>query len=126
MRRTWPVEAFIYATNLASSFVRQRREYRIVLLQNQSEVPFITGDQPVINLRGVDVERVDLYYPLRPNLAMILTADPTLYPGTGANLGRIAVESYNHRIFPKSDTQIYGNDPSYLKALAQIPKGELF
>jgi hypothetical protein len=126
IRRTWPVEAFIYATNLASSFVRQRREYRIVLLRNKSQVPFITGDQPVINLRGVDVAEVDLYYPLQPDLAMIFTADRTRYTGDDANLGRIAVESYNHRIYAKSDSQIYGNDPVYLASLARLPKDDWF
>lgn len=126
MSRTWPVEAFIYATNLASSFVRQRREYRIVLLRNKSDVPFITGDQPVINLREVDVEEVDLYYPLQPDLAMIFTADWTRYSSDGADVGRIAVESYNHRIYSKSDSEIYGNDPAYLALLAKLPKGEQF
>lgn len=126
MRRTWPVEAFIYATNLALSFVRQRREYRIVLLRNKSEVPFITGDQPVINLREVDVEEVDLYYPLKPDLAMIFTADRTRYSGDDADLRQIAVESYNHRIYAKSDSQIYGNDPDYLASLARLPKDERF
>lgn len=126
MNRTWPVEAFIYATNLASSFVRQRRDYRIVLLRNKSEIPFITGDQPVINLLGVEAEQVDLYYPLKPDLAMIYTADQTRYCGQEATLGPIAVESYNQRIYAKSDTQIYGTDPAYLAAVAQLPKNDRF
>lgn len=126
INRTWPVEAFIYATNLASSFVRQRREYRIVLLRNKSDVPFITGDQPVINLLGTDVEEVDLYYPLQPDLAMIFTADRTRFSGDTADVGSISVESYNHRIYALSDSQIYGNDPSYLVSLARLPKDERF
>ena len=122
MSRPWPVEAFIYATNLAKSFARQRRDYRIILLRNKSEIPFITGDQPVINLRDVEDEQVDLYYPLKPDLAMIYTADQTRYCGREATLGPISVESYNHRIYAKSDTQIYGTDPDYLAAVAQLPK----
>lgn len=124
MNRTWPVEAFIYATNLASSFVRQRREYQIVLLQNKSEIPFITGDQPVINLLGVEVEEVDLYYPLKPDLAMIFTANHRHYSGKHAELGQIAVERYNYRIYAQSDTQIFGNDPAYLTSLAKLPKDQ--
>lgn len=126
MSRTWPVEAFIYATNLASSFVRQRHEYRIVLLRNKSDVPFITGDQPVINLLSVDVEEVDLYYPLKPDLAMIFTADRTRYSGDTADVGPISVEGYNYRIYAKSDSQIYGNDPAYLASLASLPKDATF
>lgn len=126
MSRTWPIVAFIYATNLASSFVRQRREYRIVLLRNKSEVAFITGDQPVINLLGIDVEEVDLYYPLQPDLAMIFTADRTRYPGDIAEVGLITVESYNYRIYANSDSQIYGNDGDYLASIASLPKDGRF
>jgi hypothetical protein len=126
MKHTWPIEAFICATNLASSLVRQRREYRIVLLQNKSEVPFITGDQPVINLSGIDAEEVDLYYPLQPDLAMIFTTDRTRYSGNEAELGRLPVERYNHRIYAKSDSEIYGNDPVHLASLARLPKDEQF
>jgi len=122
MRRTWPIEAFIYATNLASSLVRQRRDYRIVLLRNLSAIPFITGDQPVINLLGIEVEELDIYYPLQPDLAMIFTSSKARYPLDRVDVGQISVESYNHRIYGKSDTQIYGNDPTYLKALTQLPK----
>lgn len=126
MGRTWPVEAFIYATNLACSFAQRWRDYRIVLLRNRSEIPFITGDQPLINLCGMQVEQVDLYYPLTPDLAMIFTADRSHYPGADLDLGPIAVESYNHRIYAKSDTQIYGNEPSYLASIARLPKDERF
>lgn len=126
IERTWPVEAFIYATNLAYSLVGRLRDYRIVLLRNQSEVPFIAGDQPLINLRGIEVEQVDLYYPLKPDLAMIFTADRSRYPTEVIDLGPISAESYNHRIYAKSDTQIYGNNPSYLVSIAQLPKDERF
>ena len=126
MGRTWPVEAFIYATNLACSFVRQWRDYRIVLLRNRSEIPFITGDQPLINLCSIEVEQIDLYYPLKPDLAMIFTADRSHYPSDHLDLGPIAVESYNHRLYAKSDTQIYGNDPLYLASIARLPKDERF
>lgn len=124
--RTWPVEAFIYATNLASSFVRQQLEYRIVLLRNKSQVAFITGDQPVINLLSVDDKEVDLYYPLQPDLAMIYTTDRTRYAGDTDDVGAISVEGYNHRIYAKSDSQIYGNEPAYLASLASLPKDVSF
>lgn len=124
--QTWPIEAFIYATNLASSLVGEGRQRRIVFLRNTSVVPFITGDQPVINLLGVNVEEVDLYYPLKPDLAIVFTANHISYPCQHIDIGQIEVESYNHRIYAKSDSQIYGNDPAYLKALAKLPKEKLF
>ena len=122
VKRTWPIEAFIYASNLGASFARQKSSYRIVFLNNHSDVSFIASDQPVINLFGSSDPEVDLYYPLKPNLAMIYTANPSRYGAENVELGRCGVESYNHRLYAHSDTQIYGNDPTYLKELSQLPK----
>jgi hypothetical protein len=122
VKRTWPIEAFIYASNLGASFARQKSTYRIVFLNNHSDVSFIASDQPVINLFGSSDPEVDLYYPLKPNLAMIYTANPSRYGAENIELGRFGVESYNHRLYAQSDTQIYGNDPTYLKELSQLPK----
>ena len=124
--RTWPIEAFIYATNLASSLVGEGRKRRIIFLRNASAVPFITGDQPVINLLGANEEEVDLYYPLKSDLAIIFTANQLSFPSDHIDIGAIEVESYNHRIYAMSDSQIYGDDPAYLKVLAKLPKENLF
>ena len=42
----------IFAANVGASFYRERKQRRLVLLTNQTTVPFVTGDQPVINLLG--------------------------------------------------------------------------
>lgn len=122
MKRTWPIEAFIYATNIGASLFRQRHAYRVVFLQNAADIPFITGDQPVINLRDVADEALDFYYPLTPRLAMIYTADRGLYPEDIIKAGSIMVEGYNFQIYSHSDSQIYGTEPAYLRALAKFPK----
>nr|WP_198148547.1 DUF4238 domain-containing protein [Sphingomonas sp. Y57] len=122
MARTWPIEAFIYATNVGASLYRQRRSYRLLFLPNETDIPFITGDQPIINLIGIETEELDFYYPLSPKLAMIYTATPERYPGAGRPTSRFQVEHYNFRMFARSDAQIYGNDPAYLKAVAALPK----
>jgi hypothetical protein len=51
LRRTWVIESLIYATNVGFALYAERHRYKIIFLENQSAVPFITGDQPVINLR---------------------------------------------------------------------------
>ena len=35
-------------------------------------------------------------------------------------------ETYNHRLYAKSDSQIYGIDGTYLEAMACLPKDEMF
>lgn len=121
-QRTWPIEAFIYATNVAASLIGQGDKYRIKFLQNESEVPFITGDQPVINMLGHKDEQVEFYYPLKPDLAILLTSDKPGASSDRKNISKILVEYYNHGIFRKSASQIYGNDQAYLKDIANLPK----
>jgi Protein of unknown function (DUF4238) len=52
---------------------------RPVILQNQSDVHFITGDQPVYNLKAIGdnkkIEEFVAYYPLSPILAVIFSED---------------------------------------------------
>lgn len=121
-KRTWPIEAFIYATNVGASLAGQRSQYRILFLSNQTRVPFITGDQPIINLRKIDDNDLDLFYPLKPSLALIYTANPERYGASHASIGLPQVERYNYLIFSYSDTQIYGNNADYLMELTKLPK----
>lgn len=120
-RRTWPIEAFIYATNMGSHLFQHRRQYSIEFLKNRSAVGFITGDQPVINLTAPSAQALRLYYPLKPDLAMILTSGG-VPDHPMAEVEEDQVATYNRAIFAKSDTQIYGADPVYLTAIAQIAK----
>ncbi|BDQ37259.1 hypothetical protein SYK_16190 [Pseudodesulfovibrio nedwellii] len=55
-------------------------EYDIVFVNNMSEKSFVTSDQPVINTyisdnmeRPLNHDELELYYPLNPKLAMLLT-----------------------------------------------------
>lgn len=122
MRRTWPIEAFIYATNVGASLYRQRLGYRVIFLRNTSNTPFITADQPIINLRGVAEDALDFYYPLSPYLAIIYTGDSERYPHDTLQASAITVETYNHRVYSNSEIQIFGNDPEYLKEISNLPK----
>lgn len=122
---TWPIEAFIYATNLATSLYTQCRKYNIVIVDNCSGKPFITGDQPVINLLGLDDSEVELFYPLTPRRAMIFTARRDRFPTNQKDAGLLEVEGYNFQMFQKSDTQIYGSDQDYLATFLKLPNGNL-
>ena len=62
----------ILAVNMGLNLWLERSDSDIVLLQNDSDVPFITADQPIINLAANPTETEpptdwDLYYPLSPN-----------------------------------------------------------
>ena len=123
--RTWPIEAFIYATNLKTSLYVQRHEYEIVMIDSRTDKPFITGDQPVINLLGLSHPEVELFYPLTLKRAMILSASRERYSSSQKNAGLLEVEGYNFQMYQKSDTQLYGSDKDYLATFAGLLKGDL-
>jgi hypothetical protein len=61
----------IMATNVGRSLIEDHERYRIVLLDNATEIRFLTADQPVINLsanpKNFDPPaKFELYYPLSP------------------------------------------------------------
>ncbi len=65
------------ATNVGSTLFRDRREFDIVFLENGTDIGFVTGDQPVVNLLGTedgsDPKEIIFYYPLSPYLSCLVT-----------------------------------------------------
>ncbi|HSZ75288.1 MAG TPA: DUF4238 domain-containing protein [Rhizomicrobium sp.] len=69
LSRVWNVLSHILATNVAYSLFRDRKRMPLALLENNTELPFITSDQPVINLLGTGSDtqaptHLALYYPI--------------------------------------------------------------
>ena len=125
-RRTAHIVNHIYATNVAAGLFRDRKDYRIVFLKNTTAIPFIAGDQPVINMLDPrTTDDLELYYPLSPRLAMVLTGDGVKFPDRARNVTCLEVEHYNYEIYRKSEDQIYSNDRSYLSDLVKVGKNVL-
>lgn len=75
--RCWNIMSHIFATNLGSSLFLERKQRHLTLVQNDTSLPFVTSDQPVINLLGGmkdsdPPQKLSLYYPISPSLAVIL------------------------------------------------------
>ena len=112
----WAIAQYILATNMSLSLYMDRREYQLVLIENRTDVPFITTDQPLINLRDThssktdEVKELEIYYPLSPTLAMLLSQAPSvsLQPNTTevVKLNSLMVEKANQQIFGPSEESI--------------------
>jgi Protein of unknown function (DUF4238) len=122
-RRTSNIECFVYALNLSDGLFRERDAYKIVFLQNDASTPFITGDQPIVNmLNPIGTGDVELYYPLSPSLAIVLTKDTLKFPRQERVANKLEVENYNYMIYRESEDQVYSNDQGYLHSLVSIGK----
>lgn len=123
-RRTANILNHICATNVGAGLFRERNVYRIVFLQNETPIPFITGDQPVVNmLNPSSTDDVELYYPLSAHLAMVLTKDTVRYKDREVALTSLEVEKFNYAIYSKSFDQVYSGDERYLSSLVALDKG---
>src|SRR4029077_3070909 len=78
----------ILAISVGFSLYSDRTRYEVILLDNATDIPFITADQPVINIAANPKEtkppdKFELYYPLSPTKAMLLVkSDSSHLPGS--------------------------------------------
>lgn len=77
--RIWKVLQYILMTNLAYN-IGPHNGFQPVMLDNQTGLNFITGDQPIINLcedltETGEPKDLIFYYPLSPTAGMLLTHD---------------------------------------------------
>jgi hypothetical protein len=111
------------ATAVSVSVFKEKRNYRIVFLKNDTAIPFITGDQPVLNmLDPKTTDDIELYYPLSPRLAMVLTKNAVKFPHSGRRVSQFEVESHNYAIYSGSEDQVYSDNEVYLRSLVTLGK----
>lgn len=121
--RTANLECHMYATSVSALLMQEARAYKIVFLLNTTTIPFITGDQPIINLLDPHAtDDLELYYPLAPALAIVLSKDQKKWLTQRYNVSSLEVERYNHLIYEIAEDQLYTNDEAYLRALVSIDK----
>jgi hypothetical protein len=122
-RRTANIFTHILATNVSAGLFLERKQYKIRFIENNTASPFIAGDQPVINMLTIHgTDDLELFYPLSPRLALILTKDIVKFPNRERIASQFEVERYNYAIYNKSEDQIYSNDARYLSSLVAIGK----
>jgi hypothetical protein len=107
------------AVNVGGSLLVDRARFRIVLLHNETAVPFITGDQPVINIHAhrdaMGTQRdVEWYMPLSPKLAMLYVLTENAPASHPTAIAEVEVQRYNSRMVQHSHDQLYGSSEESL------------
>lgn len=119
----WNVVAHILATNMGWSLYSDRRNLKLILLKNETEIKFITGDQPIINTYATDLPvsepptELEFYYPASPSLAVLLTNKGSYVKGEKVSLSSKDVEEFNTQIVKQSHSQIYSSSRNCLEYL---------
>lgn len=115
------------STSLGWSFYASRRTLRVAFLQASGDATFVTGDQPAINTRSakdqdVPPTKLELYYPLRPTLALSMNFDAEAALTERNTLSLEQVMEYNRRIANSAHEQIYAQSAA---ALTTFQRSEL-
>ncbi len=117
--RIWGIMSHMFATNIGMNVYLQKKRRKLVLVENTTDLAFITGDQPLINLHGGDGTKspatLSWYYPLSPRLALFLTEldqEPTF---TTASLTSAQVSDLNSKIVAASHSQVFAQSRESLE-----------
>jgi hypothetical protein len=115
--RIWDIMSHMFAVNIGMSLYLERSKRTLALLENHTDVPFVTGDQPIINLHGNGVtppETLSFYYPVSPRLALLwpeageapaFTTDG-LTPAQAGALNIRMLEACHSQIFAQTESEL--------------------
>jgi hypothetical protein len=112
----------ILAANVGLSLYADRKRHTIMLLDNVTGVPFITADQPVINIATgpndtTPPAKFELYYPLSPTRAMLLLEPSSDFLPGSSSVSETFVHLYNLRMAAHSYRQVFSNSPGVLESV---------
>jgi hypothetical protein len=126
MTRIRGLYTLISAMRIADSMYEERARHKLVLLDNQTGIPFITGDQPIINLHATfgdgAPESLEFYYPISPTRAMVLVNAAT---SVEAIVRGDRVSTLNGLMVRNSHDQVFSNSAAYLESFRgqSLPTG---
>lgn len=124
LERSMGVLRHIMATAAGWTLFAERDTMKPYLLVNDTKVPLITGDQPVINMLAVDlpadvaVQDCEFYYPLSPRKALVITDSERFSSGriSDAALAR----DFNRLIAVAAERQVFAAKMSDLDDVADL------
>src|SRR5262249_7077344 len=121
-QRIWNIVIHIFAINIGASLYRERKNRMLIIVNNHTDVPFITGDQPTINLKGArpsPPERLSIFYPIAPQTGLLLADvdEKPLFPAEGLTTDQAT--RLNKMLFRASYKQVFGRSKECLTRLQQ-------
>jgi len=123
LTRIWDIMTHMFAFNIGMSLFLERKRRELVLIHNSTDVPFITGDQPITNLRGDGIrppDEVCFYYPVSPSLALLLTEADKEPAFSTESLTSSQVAGLNRRMLRACHSQLFGQTKASLLPLKEL------
>ena len=122
VRRMTGALSHVLAMSFGQSLYIDREQFKLLLIDNNTGTPFVTADQPIINLQaahtGKPPENLEFFYPLSPTKAMFLLESSSKrgdFP-----LSDVSVNSYNMMIIQNSYEQVFSDSQEYLDGIKNV------
>ncbi len=100
---------------------------RIVLLKNSNSVGFLTSDQPVINLRGDELDEygfpksLELYYPLSPSHALTISFNQVQSKKfSSEDITEDKIKYLNSKVVENAGGYVFSNNKEQLMSLVNL------
>lgn len=112
-KNTWWLNSFLLGMNVAESLINKRGISHVSMLINNTNIPFITSDFPVINVHpslsdatNFQPKYTDFFYPISPRVGIAICDSKQFRPGkwlvdelTAIEINtKMAVDAYQHII----------------------------
>ncbi|SDS47960.1 DUF4238 domain-containing protein [Bradyrhizobium canariense] len=115
--RCWNIAVHMFSFNIGLSLFRERKKRSLLLLENKTGLPFVTGDQPTVNLLAdgtAPPDALSFYYPVSPTLGLVL-GEADQPPAFGSESLTVAdVQHLNDRICAAGHSQVFGHTEAAL------------
>lgn len=115
MANAWWFISYMFGMSIGLSLYATRHEDKHALLVNDTRVPFITSDQPVVNVHScvsetefVAPEYADFFYPISPRIGYIICNSERFTPGRN-EVDEATVIELNTKVAAQSMMHIIGD-----------------
>lgn len=125
--RTANILTHILAVNIGYSLFNDHPRLDLVLVENYSDEPFITADQPMINLaakfKGLEAPLTfEGYYPVSPERALLILEPQSDFRPSGSCINAMEAHLWNLRIASRAYQQVFAKTRRQLDVIkADLP-----
>lgn len=120
---SWWFLSYMFGMNIGFSLFSSRHDSRHALLVNDTDIPFITSDHPVVNVHPCVSEtelsvpeHADFYYPISPRIAYIICDSERFTPGKHSVLEAV-VNEFNSKVAAQAMVHLIGNNDAVIRPL---------
>lgn len=122
--KNWWLLSVILGVNVGYSIAMDYQKKKVVWLVNNTDVHFLTSDNPVINmhpsvrdckLSDTPPDNVDFYFPISPCLAYMVNESDSYGEGV-VEVDRGLVEILNRNMLMRSDETVFGDSKEVIAA----------